>query len=126
MTVVWAVPGDPSSGLVGLKCSTCRLQKPLCAFPKSCAQWARGTCTNCNKHRARLRCIDPLAKKLESARVRFRRLNGVTLSDVYDLYRSEGLAVCDSVRGRPFDRTFLAKADASKPFSVENMTIRRR
>ena len=93
MALVFACEGDPSSGLVGLRCSGCKAHKKLSAFPKSCAKWGRGECTDCAHKRWLLRkeSRDPVAQKLDSARVRFGGSNGVKRGDIARLYEENGV-----------------------------------
>ena len=93
MALVFSEPGNQRSELVEMRCCVCKATKPMRMFPASCAVYRRGSCRQCNAVKARNRCSDPLARKLESARVRYRRLGSVTLEAVAALYASYGIDV---------------------------------
>jgi len=76
-----------------MRCCLCKLTKPMRMFPASCAVYRRGSCRSCNAMKARNKCANPLARKLESARVRYQRLGSVTLEDVAALYASYGVDI---------------------------------
>jgi hypothetical protein len=92
-------------------------------FPASCAIYRRGTCRSCNTMKARIKCSDALVRKLESARVRYKRLGTVKLDDVVALYRLNGI---DIGNAEDVKRTCLCKIREAEPFSIENVTIKLR
>ena len=128
MALVYARPGDPSSGLVALKCSGCRQHKMLNAFPPSCAKWGRGWCALCSRARwlARKASIDPILKKWDSARVRYGGANGVTRADIVRLYEAEGYDVENDPIAllRAIDTTVVIRADERLPFSASNLALK--
>ena len=127
MALVYARPGDPSSGLVALKCSGCRLHRPLSAFPGSVARWGRGWCRPCARARwiERRETIDPIAKKWDSARVRYGGANGVKHADIARLYETKGYDLNDPTDLlRMIDTTFVVKADDRLPFSASNLDLK--
>ena len=121
MALVFSDRGDRGSELLGLRCSMCRETKPVEQFPASCAVYRRGTCRSCNAAKARMKCSDPLARKLESARVRYKRLGSVKLQEVAALYIMHGIDIRneDDVK-----RTCLCKIRDAEPFSLANVTIK--
>ena len=93
MSLVFSEPGNQQSELIEMRCCLCKLTKPMRMFPASCAVYRRGCCRSCNAMKARNKCANPLARKLESARVRYQRLGSVTLEDVAALYASYGVDI---------------------------------
>ena len=93
MSLVFSEPGNQQSELIEMRCCLCKLTKPMRMFPASCAVYRRGSCRSCNAMKARNKCANPLARKLESARVRYQRLGSVTLEDVAALYASYGVDI---------------------------------
>lgn len=121
MALVFSEPGNPRSELLEMRCNSCKATKPMHNFPTSCAIYRRGTCRSCNVVKARDRCAGPLARKLESARVRYRRLGGIKVQDVAALYEIEGI---DASNEEILKHTCICKVDNAAPFSVDNMRIK--
>ena len=121
--LVFAEPGrpSPSSQLVAMRCSTCQVTKPMTDFFKSCSVYRRGSCASCSKRRSALKPKNPLRRKLESARVRFKTSGGLRLEDVAALYEREGIDWRDDENLR---RTCLVKEREELPFSTCNVAIR--
>ena len=124
----FAVPGDPTSALVAMRCSQCKVMKPVStersksAFPPSCAVFRRGSCRKCNQARSKERYQDsPLGRKLESARVRYKTFGSLKVADVEYLYFRERV---DWTNEENLRRTYLAKEDDDRPFGVGNVTLR--
>ena len=62
--------------------------------------------------------VDPVLKKWESARVRYRGANGVTRDDIARLYEREGFDVDNNPYDllRMIDTTVVVKADENLPY----------
>ena len=118
---VFSEPGNHRSELLEMKCSSCREVKSLKHFPASCAVYRRGTCRCCNATKARDKCSNPLARKLESARVRYKRIGSVKLEDVALLYSQRGIDVRNVEEVK---QTCICKIRDSEPFYVQNLTIK--
>ena len=121
MSLVFSEPGNQKSELIEMRCCLCKLTKPMRMFPASCAVYRRGSCRSCNAMKARNKCANPLARKLESARVRYQRLGSVTLEDVAALYASYGV---DITNEGDVKRTSICKIRRSDPFGVGNVTLK--
>jgi hypothetical protein len=101
--------------LQSMRCSSCRAVKSLDCFPPSCAKWRRGPCRLCRAVAAKRK--PPLAKKLESARHRFKSVAGVKVADVARLLAESGI---DAADGDELKKWSLEKRDNALPFSVDN------
>jgi hypothetical protein len=121
MALIFSEPGNPASELLELRCSCCRETKPMKHFPASCAVYRRGACRSCNALKARNKCSDPLSRKLESARVRYRRLGSVKVDDIATLYARFGF---DSSNEEHLRHTWVSKLNDEKPVTAENLTLK--
>ena len=127
MAFAFAVPGDPSSALVGMRCGQCKIVKPVStdpeqsAFPPSCAVFRRGSCRQCNQAKSRERYNCPLNRKLESARIRYKTFGSLKVADIEELYSRERVDWTDADQ---LKRTYVAKANDSLPFGVDNVTLK--
>jgi hypothetical protein len=119
--LVFSEPGNPASELLEMRCSRCRQTKPVSQFPASCAVYRRGTCRDCNALSAREKRSQPVARKLESARVRYRHLGGVTVRDVAALYEQFGLDVDNDDHVR---HTCVSKVNEEEPLGIGNVTLK--
>jgi hypothetical protein len=120
-SLVFREPGNHHSELLEMRCSLCREIKSVKHFPASCAVYRRGTCRCCNTTKARNKCSNPLARKLESARVRYKRIGSVKIEDVALLYSQKGINFRNEEEVK---QTVICKIRDSEPFHLENLTIK--
>ena len=127
-SLAFATPGDSSTPVVGMRCGQCKILKVLSmdpatsAFPPSCAIYRRGSCRECNQIRYKDRYDqNPLHRKLESARVRYKTSGSLKVADVQDVYHQAGV---DWTNAEHLRKTFLAKQDETLPFGRQNVKLK--
>lgn len=121
MALVFSEAGNASSELVEMRCSFCHKTKQMRDFPPSCIVYRRGACRACNARKARSKCEHPLSRKLESARVRYKRVGSMKVKDVAALYEQFGF---DASNEEHLRHTWLAKVHDTQPFDANNVTLK--
>jgi hypothetical protein len=129
MALVFVDPANPANRgsysaeegrieLSALRCVICKETKPLHTFPKSCATYRRGSCTECNTERSRVLGRNPLERKLTSARVRYGSRGRMRAADVAVLYEQEGIDWRDPAN---LSRTCLVRENPASPLARQTL-----